>query len=68
VIEDILARHTGKTAEQVSKDTDRDFIMTAEEAVAYGMVDEVVTSRKPRFVEAETLAAPAPSQNGDGTA
>ena len=68
VIEDILARHTGKTAEQVSKDTDRDFIMTADEAVAYGMVDEVVTSRKPSSPRAQNLGAPAPSRNGDGTA
>ena len=42
----ILARHTGKPEAQVEKDADRDYYMTAEEAKAYGLVDEVVTSRK----------------------
>ena len=42
----ILAFHTGKPAEQVDKDADRDYYMTAEEAKAYGLVDEVVKSRK----------------------
>ena len=38
----ILARHTGKSAKDVAKDTDRDFFMSAEEAVAYGLVDDVL--------------------------
>ncbi len=38
--------------ERVSKDTDRDFIMTAEEAVAYGLVDEVITARDAVSIEA----------------
>ena len=42
----ILAKHTGKPVEQVEKDCDRDNFMTAEEAKAYGLVDEVVKSRK----------------------
>ncbi|HEY8903698.1 MAG TPA: ATP-dependent Clp protease proteolytic subunit [Chthoniobacterales bacterium] len=42
----ILAHHTGKSAEQVEKDADRDYYMTATEAAAYGLVDEVVQSRK----------------------
>lgn len=42
----ILSHHTGKTVEQVEKDADRDYYMTAEEAKAYGLVDEVVKSRK----------------------
>ncbi len=42
----ILSRHTGKPVEQVEKDADRDYYMTAEEAKAYGVVDEVVASRK----------------------
>ena len=41
----MLADDTGQSAERVSKDTDRDFIMTAEEAVAYGVIDEVITAR-----------------------
>jgi len=42
----IIAFHTGKSAEQVNKDADRDNYMTAEEAKEYGLVDEVVKSRK----------------------
>jgi len=42
----ILSKHTGKSAEQVTIDSDRDYYMTAEEAKAYGLVDEVVTTRK----------------------
>src|SRR5688572_19525445 len=42
----IIAKHTGKPVEQVEKDTDRDYFMTADEAQKYGLVDEVVVSRK----------------------
>ncbi|WP_415910716.1 ATP-dependent Clp protease proteolytic subunit [Oleiharenicola sp. Vm1] len=41
-----IARHTGKTAEQIEKDSDRDYYMSAEEAKAYGIVDHVVTSTR----------------------
>ena len=40
-----LADDTGQSAERVSKDTDRDFIMTAAEAVDYGLIDEVISAR-----------------------
>jgi ATP-dependent Clp protease protease subunit len=42
----IIAENTGKTEEQVKKDADRDYYMTAEEAKDYGIVDEVVKYRK----------------------
>jgi len=42
----IIANHTGKPPEEVKKDADRDYYMTAEEACSYGLVDEVVKSRK----------------------
>ena len=42
----IIAHHTGQTVEQVEKDADRDHYMTADEAKNYGLVDEVVKSRK----------------------
>jgi ATP-dependent Clp protease protease subunit len=45
-LEAIIAHHTGKPAETVHKDADRDYYMTAEEAKEYGLVDEVVKSRK----------------------
>jgi ATP-dependent Clp protease, protease subunit len=44
----IIANHTGQPIESVSEDTDRDFILTAEQAQEYGAVDEIITSRKIR--------------------
>ncbi len=41
----ILAERTGKTEEQISKDTDRDNFMSAEQAVEYGLIDKVLTHR-----------------------
>jgi ATP-dependent Clp protease protease subunit len=46
LLEHLISEHTGQPLERVTKDTDRDFILTADEAVAYGVVDEVITSRK----------------------
>jgi len=45
-LESIIAMHTGKPVEQVHKDADRDYYMSAQEAKEYGLVDEVVKSRK----------------------
>ena len=45
-MEEILARHTGQTLDQVRTDIERDKILTAQEAKAYGIVDEVIQSRK----------------------
>ncbi|MEK7149347.1 MAG: ATP-dependent Clp protease proteolytic subunit [Patescibacteria group bacterium] len=45
-LDEILAKHTGQSAEKISKDTDRDYWMTAEEAKKYGIVDEII-KRKP---------------------
>jgi ATP-dependent Clp protease protease subunit len=42
----IIAKHTGKTTEQVLKDTDRNYYMSAHEAKDYGLIDEVVVSLK----------------------
>jgi len=44
-VESILADHTGQPLDRVSQDTDRDHFMTAAEAVEYGLIDEVLTSR-----------------------
>jgi ATP-dependent Clp protease protease subunit len=46
LIDEILAMHTGQSLEKISKDTDRDFIMTADQAKDYGLIDEVIASRK----------------------
>jgi ATP-dependent Clp protease protease subunit len=45
-MERTLAAHTGRTEEQVRKDVERDKILTAEQAEAYGLIDHVLTSRK----------------------
>lgn len=45
VINEILARHSGQSVEQIEKDSDRDYYMTAEEAHAYGLVDQVIASQ-----------------------
>ena len=41
----LMAEHTGKSVEEVARDTDRDNFLTAEEALAYGMVDKVLQNR-----------------------
>jgi len=46
LINEVLAKHSGQTLSKVEKDTDRDFYMSAEEAVKYGIVDEVISSIK----------------------
>jgi ATP-dependent Clp protease, protease subunit len=58
LLDEILAQHTGQTVDKISKDSDRDFIMTAEEAKAYGIIDEVITSRS-ALEEASKVAAVA---------
>ncbi|MGB5760522.1 MAG: ATP-dependent Clp protease proteolytic subunit [Acidimicrobiales bacterium] len=44
-LEEMLARHTGQPIEKIAKDTDRDFVMTAQEAKEYGIIDEVIAER-----------------------
>ena len=45
LLDQLIAEHTGQPLERVAKDTDRDFILTAEEAKDYGVVDEIIASR-----------------------
>lgn len=45
-LNEILAKHSGRTIEEIEKDTDRDNFLSAQEAAEYGLVDEVVSSRK----------------------
>ena len=44
-LDEILAKHTGQDLEKVEKDTERDYFMTAEEALAYGIVDKIIEHR-----------------------
>ncbi|MEC7241808.1 MAG: ATP-dependent Clp endopeptidase proteolytic subunit ClpP [Myxococcota bacterium] len=46
-LNNVLAGHTGQPLDKIARDTDRDFIMTAEESVQYGVVDEILTSTRP---------------------
>ena len=46
LLEQILAHHTGQPIEKIGKDTDRDFIMSADEAKSYGIIDEVIETRE----------------------
>lgn len=46
LMEDILATHSGQTVEQIRLDVERDKIFTAEQAKAYGLIDEVIATRK----------------------
>jgi ATP-dependent Clp protease protease subunit len=45
LLEELIAKHSNRTVEQVEKDIERDKILTAPEAVAYGLVDRVITAR-----------------------
>jgi ATP-dependent Clp protease, protease subunit len=44
-MEEIVAQHTGQPLENVSKDMQRDYFMTAEEAMEYGLIDKVLARR-----------------------
>ena len=46
ILEHILAHHTGQDLDRIHRDTDRDFVMSAEEAQGYGIVDEVISRRE----------------------
>jgi ATP-dependent Clp protease protease subunit len=59
-LDEILAEHTGKPMEVITKDSDRDFFMSSEEAQAYGIIDEIIPSRA-------KSAIPSPGQDGSKT-
>jgi len=46
VLNEILAKHTGQALKKVEKDTDRDFYLSAEEALKYGIIDQVIKGKK----------------------
>ena len=58
---EILAFHTGQPIERIEKDTDRDYILGGEEAVAYGLIDTVVQSRKHPIGGATPPTLPPPA-------
>ena len=50
-LNEMMARHSGKSVEQIEKDTDRDYFMSAEEAVEYGLIDRVIEDRNQALSE-----------------
>jgi ATP-dependent Clp protease protease subunit len=46
LLEEILANHTGQSMERIHADTDRDFVLEAQEALEYGIIDDVISSRQ----------------------
>ena len=56
-MEEVLAEHTGQPVERIAKDTDRDYIMSAHEAVSYGMIDHILGPARLRSVVSPNGAA-----------
>ncbi len=54
---DILAEHTGQSRDRIQQDIDRDYILRGEDAVAYGLVDHVITQRELQLVTAAHATA-----------
>ena len=54
---EIIAHHSGKSAEQVARDIDRDYFMTPEEAMAYGLIDDIIAPRSGLSSAPEEVAA-----------
>jgi ATP-dependent Clp protease protease subunit len=63
LVDEILADRTGQPVEKVSRDTDRDFILTAEQAKAYGVIDEVIDRRSKALARFD----PAEPTTGNGS-
>lgn len=53
-LNEMLAKHTGKSLEQIERDTDRDYFMSAEEAMNYGLIDRVIEERTPEAIASAT--------------
>jgi ATP-dependent Clp protease protease subunit len=67
LLHNILAKHTGQTVQKIADDFDRDYFMDANQAVAYGLIDEVLSSDQ--VPELITAAEDTPAQDdGDGAA
>ncbi len=56
LLETLIARHSGRTEDQVRQDIERDKILTAQEAVDYGLVDEVIKTRKASRLQMSTTS------------
>jgi ATP-dependent Clp protease protease subunit len=56
VVKEILSRHTGRSMDEITHDTDRDFFMDAEKAKEYGIIDEILVGGKPAVAAGEDSA------------
>jgi ATP-dependent Clp protease, protease subunit len=66
-LDEILAQHTGKPIEVINRDSDRDFFMSAEEAKAYGLIDEIIQGRpKGGGPVPKVESNGVPAKSGDG--
>ena len=63
---EIVARHSGREVDRVAEDMQRDFFMTAEEARAYGLIDDILIGRKAHRMDGYVPGLPGPSP-GNGT-
>jgi ATP-dependent Clp protease protease subunit len=54
VLNELIAKHTGQSLERVERDTDRDFFLTAQEAVDYGLIDGIISQTKLSALAATT--------------
>jgi ATP-dependent Clp protease, protease subunit len=61
LIDEILARHTGQPIDRIRRDTDRDFILSAEEARDYGLLDQVIQRRPALTAAFEPSEGPGPN-------
>jgi ATP-dependent Clp protease, protease subunit len=65
MMNEILALHTGKSVDDIARDTDRDNIMSPEQAKAYGLIDTIIESRKLGPLSDFTPSVPKTAGNGD---
>ena len=65
---EIVAFHTGREVEEVVKDMDRDRFMSPEDARSYGLIDDILTGRKPRRMDGFVPERGLPGRNGHGAA
>ncbi|NQZ95559.1 MAG: ATP-dependent Clp endopeptidase proteolytic subunit ClpP [Myxococcales bacterium] len=63
---EILAHHTGRTVEEIARDTERDYHLTAEEALDYGLIDRVVSQREDAAPAGSNGSASGSGKSGSG--
>jgi ATP-dependent Clp protease protease subunit len=64
VLNDLIAKHTGQPIERVERDTDRDYFLSPEEAIEYGLIDGMINSPVPPPVAAAAAASATPKGKG----